>query len=513
MSESNETKLRAALQTIATFPIPQQDDMPAANMRALAVAALSAPSTETSGDQAPSDVRGVMHLIEGYAADMIRCVADNDAEAAERARLSIANMPALLARLGVSRLDESSSQPVATVQVTNEGYVMRLSTYVAYALPEGKHDLYPAPQLVERKAQPVSDNGEIRFDGVDDTLEATRVREAGYKAGWAAAKRDSEWQSGGKTKLFAVDVLGDPMREYAPGKWENAVWPSEQAHGKSEAVSLTNEQKSALFRGGDRLEEYALELKKLGQDSTAEGCKASAYVMKAMVEAAECAQRAAPAADAAVVAEKLGETCMDDGKCHHQCKTRCFRRECCGPLSGSGLTMEQWRYPSQSTGDSVRVEGGEAMAERTREGSRADWWFADNNLPVGTKLYTRPAASAPVVHPDAARLEAEVARLNAIINQPHADDFVRAVSIEAEHQRQRWPSEHDAGKTPADWFWLVGYLAGKVLHLHAAGNIEKAEHHVITTGAACLNWHRAMFGKTNMRPGHEEGIDAPKATP
>ena len=25
---------------------------------------------------------------------------------------------------------------------------------------------------------------------------------------------------------FAVDVLGNPMREYAPGKWENCVWPS-----------------------------------------------------------------------------------------------------------------------------------------------------------------------------------------------------------------------------------------------------------------------------------------------
>lgn len=106
------------------------------------------------------------------------------------------------------------------------------------------------------------------------------------------------------------------------------------------------------------------------------------------------------------------------------------------------------------------------------------------------------------------QLQAEVARLNAVINQPQADDFVRAVSIEAEHQRQRWNSEHDAGKTPADWFWLVGYLAGKALHAHGAGSIEKAEHHVITTGAACLNWHRAMFGKTNMRPGHEEGIGA-----
>jgi hypothetical protein len=100
---------------------------------------------------------------------------------------------------------------------------------------------------------------------------------------------------------------------------------------------------------------------------------------------------------------------------------------------------------------------------------------------------------------------AEIERLNAIINTPHADDFMRSVSIEAEHQRQRWGAEGDAGKTPADWFWLVGYLAGKALHSHAAGNVEKGEHHVITTAAACANWHRALFGKTDMRPGHEEG--------
>ncbi|WP_213766543.1 hypothetical protein [Caballeronia sp. dw_19] len=100
---------------------------------------------------------------------------------------------------------------------------------------------------------------------------------------------------------------------------------------------------------------------------------------------------------------------------------------------------------------------------------------------------------------------AEIARLNAIINTPQADDFIRAVSIEAEHQRQRWSEKGDAGKSPADWFWLVGYLAGKALHQHADGDLAKSEHHITTTAAACANWHRALFGKTDMRPGHEEG--------
>jgi hypothetical protein len=100
-----------------------------------------------------------------------------------------------------------------------------------------------------------------------------------------------------------------------------------------------------------------------------------------------------------------------------------------------------------------------------------------------------------------ARLLSEIDRLNTIINTPQADDFLRAVSIEAEHQRQRWGSDRDAGKTLADWFWLLGYLGGKALFARADGDMEKAEHHIITAAAACANWHRALFGKTNMRPG------------
>lgn len=98
-------------------------------------------------------------------------------------------------------------------------------------------------------------------------------------------------------------------------------------------------------------------------------------------------------------------------------------------------------------------------------------------------------------------LQAEVDRLNAIINTPQSDDFLRAVSTEAEHQRQRWGNEHDAGKAPADWFWLVGFLAGKALHAHSAGDMAKAEHHIITAAAALRNWHLFMFGGTDMRPG------------
>lgn len=100
------------------------------------------------------------------------------------------------------------------------------------------------------------------------------------------------------------------------------------------------------------------------------------------------------------------------------------------------------------------------------------------------------------------QLRAEVARLNALINTPHTHDFLEAVRLEMPHQRERWGSEHDAGKTPNDWFWLVGYLAGKALHALVSGNTERAKHHLVTTAAALGNWFLAVTGEnTVMRPG------------
>lgn len=70
------------------------------------------------------------------------------------------------------------------------------------------------------------------------------------------------------------------------------------------------------------------------------------------------------------------------------------------------------------------------------------------------------------------------------LNTPEILDFAKAVNLEAAHQRERWGIEHDTEKTDADWFWLVGYLCGKALHLP-----EKRLHHLITAAAALANWH------------------------
>jgi len=114
--------------------------------------------------------------------------------------------------------------------------------------------------------------------------------------------------------------------------------------------------------------------------------------------------------------------------------------------------------------------------------------------------------------------EQERARLDALINSPHVNNFLEAVRTEAAHQQERWGSDHDSGKADSDWFWLVGYLSGKALFaanfvtMHggdvgALGKVageqrQKALHHIITTAAALLNWHSAKTGAdTRMRPG------------
>jgi hypothetical protein len=111
---------------------------------------------------------------------------------------------------------------------------------------------------------------------------------------------------------------------------------------------------------------------------------------------------------------------------------------------------------------------------------------------------------SPVTSPDTILVEAlaEIERLTKLLNTPEVDDFTKAVPLEAAHQRERWSTDHDAGKTPFDWFWLVGYLAQKAASSAIAGNVEKAKHHTISTAAALANWHLALSGgDTRMRPG------------
>jgi hypothetical protein len=96
------------------------------------------------------------------------------------------------------------------------------------------------------------------------------------------------------------------------------------------------------------------------------------------------------------------------------------------------------------------------------------------------------------------------AKRGELINRPEVDDFVKGAVLEAAHQVERHGVEHDAGKAPLDWFWLIGYLVQKAATAAMAGDAEKAKHHTISTAAALANWHAALSGRdSGMRPGIE----------
>ena len=103
---------------------------------------------------------------------------------------------------------------------------------------------------------------------------------------------------------------------------------------------------------------------------------------------------------------------------------------------------------------------------------------------------------------DAERVCIENQQLKLLLNTPELHDFAKGVAIEGAHQRQRWGASHDAGKTPLDWFWLIGYLAQKAADAAIRGDLDKAKHHTISTAAALANWHAALSGTNcEMRPG------------
>ncbi len=111
-------------------------------------------------------------------------------------------------------------------------------------------------------------------------------------------------------------------------------------------------------------------------------------------------------------------------------------------------------------------------------------------------------AVASEVADELGRVRRDLEALQALIGRPHIGAWVDEVIAEAAHQRRRWGSEHDEGKEPQDWFWLIGFLAGKCLRAHLDGDTEKARHHTVSTAAALAHWAAGIDGiETVMRPG------------
>ncbi len=91
----------------------------------------------------------------------------------------------------------------------------------------------------------------------------------------------------------------------------------------------------------------------------------------------------------------------------------------------------------------------------------------------------------------------EDAQAYRLLTTPEVHDFLTGVTREAIYQRRRWASNGDAGKTDADWLWLLGYLATKAMlnpHKENTHSTDARAHRIITVAAAALNWHAATLG-------------------
>jgi len=89
---------------------------------------------------------------------------------------------------------------------------------------------------------------------------------------------------------------------------------------------------------------------------------------------------------------------------------------------------------------------------------------------------------------DAHELELMAGIMYQRTNTPLTGEFFESVRNEAAHQKQRWGKEHDESKTDEDWFWTLGFLAGKALH-----NVRfKKKHHIIAAAALLMNWYESI---------------------
>lgn len=80
-----------------------------------------------------------------------------------------------------------------------------------------------------------------------------------------------------------------------------------------------------------------------------------------------------------------------------------------------------------------------------------------------------------------------------LLNTPEIEDFIKALRIEAAHQKERWKAT-DPEKMDAEFYWLLGWLGGKAIHdPHEPDDTrtprERKLHRIIALAAAAYNWH------------------------
>jgi hypothetical protein len=162
--------------------------------------------------------------------------------------------------------------------------------------------------------------------------------------------------------------------------------------------------------------------------------------------------------------EVIGDRCADGGKCHHMCDTECFRRDCCVPLTASGLN-DDWSIPDEpvlSAGGEPEVPPMPETVDRRpyddedpegyQEGDD-DWssnnpgvvaWLADNHVAIRKALVDRAHLS---------RLQAEVKRLKEVQAEHDNSSSDRRFYTKQLHARAAKVLGLDGDNT--SWFEIV----------------------------------------------------------
>lgn len=87
--------------------------------------------------------------------------------------------------------------------------------------------------------------------------------------------------------------------------------------------------------------------------------------------------------------EILGVKCIDNGACHHDCKDRCFRRECCAPFSDYN---GPWEYEDRRTEQAATVPDGQFVKPSVLK--QTDVQYSANSTPAPAGADRRDAEYA-----------------------------------------------------------------------------------------------------------------------
>lgn len=82
--------------------------------------------------------------------------------------------------------------------------------------------------------------------------------------------------------------------------------------------------------------------------------------------------------------------------------------------------------------------------------------------------------------------------LDATINHPEIEDFLKGVQLEAAHQTLRWGIENEESSPPHHFILVMNKIIGKMACDIFDFDSEKFKHHVIAVAAEMFNIHRQI---------------------